>query len=46
VVISSDAALLPRGEIHATEVKQLMLDHIFRNERRDNAARNMEDVLA
>ena len=29
LVISSDASLLPEGEVDATEFKQLVLDHIF-----------------
>jgi predicted AlkP superfamily pyrophosphatase or phosphodiesterase len=29
VVLSSDAALLPAGDVDATEIKQLMLDHVF-----------------
>lgn len=32
LVISSDASLLPEGEIDATEFKQLVLDHVFVDE--------------
>jgi hypothetical protein len=29
VVLSSDAGLLPAGDVDAKEIKQLMLDHVF-----------------
>jgi len=36
LVISSDAALLPKGEIEATAFKQLVLDHVFVDENSDS----------
>ena len=37
LIMSSDAALLPDGTIDATEVKQLMLDHMFGKNARTDA---------
>ena len=37
LIMSSDAALLPDGTIDATDVKQLMLDHIFAKDARADA---------
>ncbi len=39
LVMSSDAALLPDGTIDATEVKQLMLDHMFGKNARTRRSR-------
>jgi len=39
VLISSEASLLPEGEVHATHVKDLILEHIFRSQEPVRATR-------
>lgn len=41
LVISSDAAMLPKGDIDSTEFKQLVLDHVFADE---NAAAPLKEA--